>query len=300
MARCDVLAFAGGAGIPPQGGSVYFLSPELLDGSSKGISGEPNLYVHTGGTTTFVATLEPNSTALRHAIDDHEEHSFGDFQVNAHGNFAVFASHLPLAESLSSGGYSQLFRYDANADALVCVSCAPTGASPTSDTSLTAQGLNIADDGRVFFTTKEQLVLRDTGRRRDAYEWSSGKIELISTGASETDSELITIDPTAINAYFFTREVLSPQDENGSTMKVYDARTEGGFTHTTPLFPCQASDECHGPGSQSAPPPSIGTYRGVGGNVSIRKRHRRRHRKGARSHQRRHHEHGKHKAHRNG
>ena len=40
--------------------------------------------------------------------------------------------------------------------------------------SLSASGLNLSDDGRVFFSSPEQLVLRDTNGKRDAYEWEDG------------------------------------------------------------------------------------------------------------------------------
>jgi hypothetical protein len=48
-------------------------------------------------------------------------------------------------------------------------------------------------------------------------------------------------------------------------MKVYDSREKGGFFVIPSSPPCAASDECHGPGSQAAPSPSIGTFKGTGG-----------------------------------
>ena len=45
-------------------------------------------------------------------------------------------------------------------------------------------------------------------------------------------------------------------------MKIYDARENGGFRDVPGTRPCQASDECHGAGSQAAPPVSIGTLKG--------------------------------------
>ena len=51
-------------------------------------------------------------------------------------------------------------------------------------------------------------------------------------------------------------------------MKVYVARVGGGFRQDAPAPPCQASDECHGPGTEAAPPPNIGTFLGVGGQFN--------------------------------
>jgi hypothetical protein len=47
-------------------------------------------------------------------------------------------------------------------------------------------------------------------------------------------------------------------------MKIYDAREGGGFLFNPPPPPCKASDECHGPGTQVASPPPIGTIEGSG------------------------------------
>ena len=51
-------------------------------------------------------------------------------------------------------------------------------------------------------------------------------------------------------------------------MKIYDARREGGFFEIPPSPPCAASDECHGPSTQAAPAPALGTFKGTGGQFS--------------------------------
>ena len=75
----------------------------------------------------------------------------------------------------------------------------------------------------------------------------------ISAGTAAFDSGLLSASADGIDVYFFTRDSLAPQDENGPTMKIYDAREGGGFPYLLPREPCKASDECHGPGS---PPPA--------------------------------------------
>ena len=57
--------------------------------------------------------------------------------------------------------------------------------------------------------------------------------------------------------------MLAPQDKNGTLMKIYDARELGGFLYISPPQPCQASDECHGRGSDASPPPNIRTVTGT-------------------------------------
>jgi hypothetical protein len=132
--------------------------------------------------------------------------------------------------------------------------------------SLPEDGLGLAEDGSVFFDSADAIAPRDLDERIDAYEYKNGSIQLISTGGSAFDSKLLGIDASGSNAYFFTRDTLVPQDENGDLVKIYDARAGGGFAYTPPAVPCKASDECHGPGSEVPPAPKIPTLRGSSGN----------------------------------
>ena len=77
-----------------------------------------------------------------------------------------------------------------------------------------------------------------------------GCVELISTGTSLYASSLLGVSADGTDAYFFTREKLATEDENGNTVKIYDARAFGGFPFVPPAVPCKASDECHGPASR--------------------------------------------------
>jgi hypothetical protein len=306
--KCSAVAFAGGAGIAADSGTFYFLSPELLDGS-EGAADEPNLYVVTpGGDPKFVATIDEgtiDNEAIEHAVDDSAVHSYGDFQVTPDGRYAAFASNLPLTGYPTLSHY-QIYRYDtaAGEETLSCASCAPTGAASGFDTFLTANGLNLTDDGRVFFTTQESLALRDTNELTDAYEWSSGETQLISVGISADNSGLVTVSADGKDAYFFTRDVLVAGDENGRAVKIYDAREGGGFVHDPDRKACAASDECHGPSSEPPGPPNIHTVTGVGSTsenrrpLHCKKGFVKRHGKCVRKH-RRHHKHGR-KHHRNG
>ena len=57
------------------------------------------------------------------------------------------------------------------------------------------------------------------------------RCELISTGTSPFDSSLLGVSADGTDAYFFTRDTLVPSDENGSRVKIYDARAGGGFAN---------------------------------------------------------------------
>jgi hypothetical protein len=259
---CGVAAIAGGGGVAQDDGTVAFLSPEKLDGGSNGTLDEPNLYLaEPGGPPKFVATLEPDNPLVRHAVSASEERDSADFQVTPDGTFAVFSSDRELT-GYANAGYVQIFRFE-QGGGLDCISCTPTNAFPANDTELTSGALNLTDDGRVFFTTSEQLVLPDTNRLKDVYEWDEGAEYLVSTGLDTNDSGLFTASADGTDVFFFTRQVIAPQDENGGSMKIYDARENGGFLFNPPPRDCAASDECHGPSSTVPPPPPISTYEGT-------------------------------------
>jgi hypothetical protein len=267
-ADCGVLTFAGGAAIASEAGSIYFLSPEKLDGASNGDQDQANLYVaDPGGSPKFVATIDSASgkdtiddPAITRAREDSEQRTFGDFQVTPNGSFAAFSSARSITGFDSKGHYA-IYRYESAAPELECISCGPSG---TADVRLTESGLNLSDDGRVFFTSSEQFVLRDTNEALDAYEYEQGNTQLISSGTNRIGSSLLGISGDGVDVYFFTRDTLSPEDQNGSPIKIYDARALGGFLYQAPSFPCAASDECHGPGTQAADPPVINTVEGSG------------------------------------
>jgi hypothetical protein len=204
------------------------------------------------------------------------------------GDFAVFESAASLT-GFNNDGFSEVFRYDALSDDLACVSCALTNVIPTSEATLPSHGLGLSDDGRVFFSSGEALAPGDNNSAiKDAYEWEEGHTFLISSGISPDDSGIFGISRDGTDANFFTRETLVGTDHNGRLMKIYDARHLGGFLLYPPPVPCQASDECHGPGTQAAGPPAIGTYQGTGGNVESqpKKPHKKHHKKPKHRHHR--------------
>ena len=181
----------------------------------------------------------------------------GDFQVTPSGEFAVFPSALPLT-GYDSAAYREIYRYSAQEDQLACASCNPTEARATGGASLASNGLSLTDDGRVFFDSEEGLVDRDVNNKADAYEWESGlEPQLISTGTGAFPASLLGVSANGTDAYFFTRDKQAQQDENGNTVRIYDARTLGGFPFAPASVQCKASDECHGPGTVAPPPPEI-------------------------------------------
>jgi hypothetical protein len=219
-----------------------------------------------------------DNPAIRHAEHSAVRH-YGDFLVSPDGSYAAFATRLPLKSDYDNAGFYEVYRHDSGADELTCVSCVPTEGQPSSDSMLPEHGSGLTDDGRVFFNTGEQLVLRDTNENLDAYEWSpqrtgpgacedpAGCQQLISSGTSIFDSGMLGVTADGTDAFFFTREKLVEEDFNGEAMKIYDAREGGGFFKLPAEPPCAAADECRGAATQAAPPPQIGTFKGTGGQA---------------------------------
>jgi hypothetical protein len=294
------------------GGRVDLYGPsgefeqELAKGQiagSRGIAVNGNnhhVYVVNG---SYVAELgyqvhayEPiDNPAIVHGVRESGVHRFSDFQVTPDGRYVAFPSASPIT-SFDSFEHLEVYRYDADAESMICASCAPTNSQATADANLPSQGNAMTTDGRVFFDSREPLVLRDTNGNKDAYEWEDGEVFLISSGTSPFDQGMLSVSRSGKDAYFFTRDSLAPEDQNGSLMRIYDAREGGGFFHVPAPPPCAASDECHGPGSQAASPAEIPSLGGTEGNATTPKPPKgcrpgfvKRHGKCVRKHHKRHH-----------
>jgi hypothetical protein len=259
-ANCDVVAVSGGGGVSSASGTVWFLSPEQLDGSA-GTAEEPNLYrADPGAAPAFVATLEPDNPLVLDSVAAAASRRTGDFQTTPDGAFAAFTSREDLAGH-ETFGFADVFQYDAASGQIGCASCDRSGSTDHSylaDSFMAPNGLSLLADGRVFFTTKTPLVLNDANERADVYYWSGGRPQLLSGGTGPFDSALLTVSADGTDVFFFTHDTLAPEeDHNGPLMKIYDARAGGGFFKLPADSPCAASDECHGPGTPTPPPPNI-------------------------------------------
>ena len=132
---CSVVGIAGGGGVAEDEGTVYFFSPELLDGATNAgepdnqpTANQPNLYAVKRGCTRVRRhdRFGPagRTSRGRQPPRQLEAHSYGDFQVTPNGRYAVFSSALPLT-GYENMGHSRL-RYDSIEDQVECVSCNPT------------------------------------------------------------------------------------------------------------------------------------------------------------------------------
>jgi sugar lactone lactonase YvrE len=265
------------------------------DGLAMDLGG--NLYASNGSKVTAFSPMELlagpaiDSPLVIDSVDRPASRRSADFQLTANGQYAAFGSALALGGGEEeTDEHAEVYRYDAAAKALDCASCQSTGAPSEGDSSMVENGLSLSEDGRVFFNASAQLTSADTDGKQDVYEWAkpgagncgsesptfssaSGTcLALISAGTSPFDSGLLTATSNGKDALFFTRDSLAPQDKNGATMKIYDAREGGGFPYVNPPVQCQASDECHGAASAAPAPLGAGSIAGSPGNVLTEKK----------------------------
>jgi hypothetical protein len=233
----------------------------------------------------------------------------GTARVSADGAHLAFLSDADLTGS-DPEGQMEVYRYDADADSLLCISCNPNGARPLGPSSMPgarANGTEVevyqprsmdSTGNRVFFDSEDALVPIDSNGERDVYEWraqgtggcskAAGCRGLISSGKGAEDSAFLDASANGADVFFLAPDSLVAADPG--SVDVYDARLDGGFPQPPSPIPC-IGDSC-----QPLPPepddPTPGTlFYGLEGNPSptvdgqTKKKHRQHHRK---QHRRRH------------
>lgn len=200
----------------------------------------------------------------------------GPARIAAEGSVVVFQSNAALA-GFNNGGLNQVYRYDSGANTLICVSCPPTGVTPSGPAYLTHDfaspgghedfrnlefNRGVTSDGSyVYFDTPEALVPQDVNGKRDVYEWHDGANFLISSGSSHEDSFFGDNSPSGGDVVFSTAQGLVPGDDDEG-YDVYDARIPRPGDDPPPgALPCQG-DVCQGP-------PSVPVLLGVPASASF-------------------------------
>lgn len=280
--------------LAPGNGDIYFQSPELLDGPDNGVEGGLNLYVYRNGAPQFVTVMSTKATCQNEVQFGGSlgapycgEGPIARMEVTPDGRFASFLTSSRLT-AYDNEGQTEMYRYEAPADKLICLSCLPSGEPPNLGPRALVRGsMNgkfMTDDGRVFFSRLDSLTPQDTNNAVDVYEYVDGRPQLISGGTGPVSEVLcdncglsgfarpglIGVSANGTDVFFATFDVLVPQDRNGGNIKVYDARTNGGFPYTPPPPGCAAADECHGPSTLPPPPVVDGTGSDLGATGNLK------------------------------
>jgi hypothetical protein len=255
-------------------GDIYFESPEQLDGA-KGEFGQVNLYVYRNNDVQYVTTLKENPYCINTGIDNGcSINPVARMQVTRNGSRAAFVTVSKLT-SYENADHGEMYTFSPESGRINCVSCRTDGQPPTDFIFASQNGLFLTEDGRTFFSTREPLVPRDTNEGEDVYEYTEGRPQLLSAGIGpvntvlgafsiKTRPGLIGVSANGTDAFFSTSDNLVTQDHNGPELKIYDARTGGGFPAEASVLRCEAADECHGPTSDPPAQPSDRTSANLG------------------------------------
>ena len=284
------------AAVSPDGTHAFF--------SEEGEAGAHNLYAWDNTGTRFIGRLSAedfedeafagvpgmNLAAWTRAIGRglRSGRVYAPTRSSIGGAFA-FQSHARLT-AYDNEGVGEIYRYDPTAEAgqrLLCVSCDPSGAPPSTDAlfediragspvSAMTMIANLTEGGEeVFFQSPDRLVPEDANEAEDVYEWrakgsgipectrTEGCLALISSGQGEKPSFLYAMSGDGHDVFLQTKETLVGADEAGSP-SIYDAREGGGIPEPVPPAPCQG-DACQGQGSE---PPAIPSPTSTGAGES--------------------------------
>jgi hypothetical protein len=278
-------------GASANGHYVYFLAGGQLVAGQPVLRNLLGIYEWHDGVTSYIGKL-----ANLNATNDKSFAVLPNFWVG--GPMAARVTpdgkHMLFQSSSGDGltGYQsnrniELYLYSADQHELQCVSCRPDGTRAgggASDMSRTFTGSStttshlsraITDDGsKVFFTSTDSLVSRDTNGKSDVYEFdtASGTVHLLSAGTDNANSYFMDASANGADVFFVTHQQLVTWDQDQS-YDLYDARVNGGLPDLPTSSAC-VGDGCHG--LLALPPdfiaPATQTVQGEG-NVKPRLAH---------------------------
>jgi hypothetical protein len=229
---------------------LYFVAKGVLPAGTG--TGEPGLYVvHDGEPPMLVARLD--------AATDNWDWNAENLSVNVSPDGKMVAFDTAAEQS----GYDntpvepqdceqangkpqpceEIYLYEAETNALACVSCRPDGQQPQDggayltfprDSNFPAASApgylprDVTDGGRVFFQTAEALLEEDTNGVSDVYEYEEGRLHLVSTGTSPDPSMFGEASENGDDVFCATTQALVGGDRD-EALSLYDARMNGGF-----------------------------------------------------------------------
>jgi hypothetical protein len=259
--------------VSDDGSYVYFTSTEALDLGAT--IGGRNLYVRHGDSTTFIGTLADTDTQVsaKQLTGQPSYPALTETSISADGARLLFASSASLGGA-DTGGFKQVYLYDAQSNHVRCVSCRRSGEASQGTATLTLDAVGarsrpftpraITEDGRtIVFSSEDQLLAADGNGTWDVYMYRDGELWLLSTGRSQYPSGLAGMSADGADIYMFTRESLAPQDVDGGAQDVYDVRVGGGFLAPSDASVC-SGDPCQGTFAPVPGGPSAGSATFVG------------------------------------
>ncbi|HEX5591811.1 MAG TPA: hypothetical protein VFX35_00520 [Solirubrobacterales bacterium] len=293
-------------------GSITLSAAPTKSGTVALTGASPNLYVWSGTSPRYVATVDPADADRVPGLTAWASHAVAPIdgpgrgpgadpsRTSADGGAIVFESRARLT-SYDTAGHTEIYRYDDEDRSLRCISCSPLSSPAVSNARLGDYGTlrrttiinNVSADGkRVFFETAEALVPADINGINDIYQWQlPGEedppvINLISSGISVAYPQepqvtpprpniLLGVSPDGSDVFFLAQEALVAGAPGGGASAIYDARIDGGFAAPPPpVPPCIGGLACHGEGGP-APSPEGAPSQTIAGSGNVKPAHKR-------------------------
>ena len=229
---------------------------------------KPNMYIWRDGELELVATLEKESAAAStggaRSLFSANGRYF-NFTANAKGLAEKFdqddsSSACALYGQTGPQPCDAVYVYDTEAtgDPLQCASCRAPGVpplGPAGDTLNNNTGFmrmdahmsqSIANDGTVYFTTRDGLVPTDGNNLEDVYAYRDGDLRLVSRGAGNVSARFLEATEDGKTVFISTDDPIYPGD-NDRAVDIYMTREGAGYPYTTPPVPpaCSGIESCH-------------------------------------------------------
>ncbi len=248
---------------------VYFLANNQI------LAGAPN----RPGPKLYLWEDEGAQPSLRYLAtlsDEDLPGAYGDnkfvARISPDGRYLAFSTKTRQT-GYDNAGTNEIYRFDAVAGNVICVSCDPEGRpaatspafSNASEVIITSHELrNVSSQGQVFFETAEGLVPRDSNGKQDVYEYEKGAPHLLSSGVGDTESVFLDAGQNGNDVFIATTDELVKWDFDRS-FDAYDVRVNGGLPE-----PPVGILGCEGDSCQPAPippndeTPSSASFNGAG------------------------------------
>ncbi|HKO36970.1 MAG TPA: hypothetical protein VJU14_01225 [Solirubrobacterales bacterium] len=244
------LASEGVLQVTPDGSSVFFSGEKaLLPGA---VLGDMNLYVWHDGEVRLVARTKDGNKPP-------------EFIASPNGRWFAFASYANLTDydtrsktacvnfpagdpkdPETGGGVAckQIYRYEVEADELLCASCPADGSPPNGNARMGPENVEgdfnfpraMLDDGTVIFDTTMPLGAEDSNSNRDVYTFDGSDTTLISGGRTNSRAEFDEASADGSSIFFTTPDQLVGQDKD-TVADVYVSRVNGGIAAQNPPPP---------------------------------------------------------------
>jgi hypothetical protein len=255
---------------------VYFVAENQIIAGGPEAAG-PKLYVwdDTGASpeVRFIASLSPEDARAWDGSSVQESQIIKPARISSNGRYIAFISVVKLTAA-DHDEQPDVYRYDAQAQELVCVSCS-SDASPSQgpvrfDQTRIGENIvnhlprNVSDSGQVFFQTGRGLLPADSNGKVDVYEYENGDLFLLSGGSGIEDSYFLDASASGNDVFFDTRDQLVGWDEDAN-YDAYDARVGGGLPEPPLAGPPCEGDSCQpAPVLPNDPTPASLTFNGPG------------------------------------